>query len=135
MTGGSLPDRTDLDPATGEVTGTPDRAGHRTFTLVVTDADGQSAQPGRVDRRGQRALDHLAGPARRRGRCPYAVTPTVNYGTGPFTWSVAGGSLPAGLTLIRARVRSPGRRPERVRPPSPWWSPTARDAPPTRWSR
>ena len=30
---------------------------------------------------------------------PYTATPTVSGGTGPYTWSVTNGSLPAGLTI------------------------------------
>ena len=96
---GTLPAGLTLNPSTGAISGTPSAAG--TFTLKVTDANGAVAS----------------------GTCPYTINSppsltclttgttgevgvpfsspalTVSGGTAPYTFSVATGTLPAGLTL------------------------------------
>ncbi len=95
---GPLPAGLTLNPSTGAITGTPTAAG--TFTIQVTDANGVLAST----------------------TCPFTIVPpptvtcsavnsgevgvaftspamTVTGGTAPYTFSVATGTLPAGLTL------------------------------------
>jgi hypothetical protein len=98
---GTLPASLTLNPSTGAITGTPTAAG--TFTIKVTDANGVVAVT----------------------TCPYTIVPgsppspltcpsissgevgvpfnspaiAVSGGTPPYTFSVATGTLPAGLTL------------------------------------
>ena len=99
VTDGSLPAGLSIDPATGEVTGTPTTSATTTFDLVVHDSLGGSAsQP--------ESLDVVASPAIVSPTLPggevgaaYDVTPAVSGGTEPFTWSVTDGSLPAGLSI------------------------------------
>jgi titin len=99
VTDGSLPTGLSLDPTTGEITGTPTTSGTATFTLVVTDADGrQATQDESIDVANVPSITSPVLPGGEVG-APYVATPVVSYGTGPFTWSVTGGSLPAGLSL------------------------------------
>ena len=96
---GTLPAGLSLDPTTGEVTGSPTSAGTSTFTLVATDALGATAtQPESVDVAAVPTVSSAMLPAGEVG-VPYDTVPVVSDGTGPYTWSVTGGSLPAGLSL------------------------------------
>jgi hypothetical protein len=66
---------------------------------VVTDADGrQATQDESIDVANVPSITSPVLPGGEVG-APYVATPVVSYGTGPFTWSVTGGSLPAGLSL------------------------------------
>ena len=99
VTGGTLPAGLAVDPSTGEITGTPTTSGTSTFTLQVTDQSGSTATQ-------SESVTVLADPSITSGvlaggevGVPYDQTPTATGGSGDLTWSVAGGSLPAGLTL------------------------------------
>ena len=99
VTGGSLPDGLTLDTSTGEVTGTPTTTGTSTFTLVATDGNGiQATQSESVTISDGLSISSPTLPNGEVG-VNYDVTPVAVGGTGPFTWSVTGGSLPDGLTL------------------------------------
>jgi len=84
------------------VTGTPDAEGTYSFTVQVTSGDGQSAsraftievmpEPGPI------SIDRLLLPPGLVG-LSYNVLLRASGGTGTYAWSVAGGSLPAGLSL------------------------------------
>ena len=99
LSSGTLPSGLTLNTATGAVTGTPTAGGTSTFTLDVTDADGQHAT--RSESVSVAEVPAITSGALVDGEVgvPYAVTPTVQFGLGPFAWSVSGGGLPAGLTL------------------------------------
>ena len=99
VSAGSLPAGITLGSATGTLAGTPTAVGTSTFTVQVTDADGQSATE-------VTSLAIIAGPALSFPAPPsgeigtaYSDTLTASGGTGPYTWSVSSGSLPAGITL------------------------------------
>jgi hypothetical protein len=99
VSGGSLPAGITLNSSTGLLSGTPTTAGTLSFTIKVTDADGQSATEAT-------SLTIVAGPALSFPAPPageinsaYSDTLTVTGGTGPYAWSVSGGSLPAGISL------------------------------------
>jgi hypothetical protein len=99
---GSLPAGLKLDKQTGEITGTPKKAGTFDFTAQVTGA--KHSQPT------SQALAITVAPAD-----PVSITTTslakatenTSYtkslkssgGTAPFTWSVTAGALPPGITL------------------------------------
>jgi large repetitive protein len=99
VSGGSLPAGITLNASTGVLSGTPTTAGTSSFTIKVTDANSQSATEAT-------SLTIVAGPALNFPPPPfgevgsaYSDTLTVTGGTGPYAWSVSGGSLPAGITL------------------------------------
>jgi hypothetical protein len=99
VSSGSPPAGITLDPATGTLAGAPTAAGTSTFTVQVTDADGQSATEATT-------LTIISGPALSFPAPPtgeigtaYSDTLTPSGGTGPYTWSVSAGNLPAGITL------------------------------------
>jgi len=99
---GSLPPGLALNGSTGEISGTPAAAGTYDFTARVTDANGTTAD---------KALSIIVC-------APLAVTTTwvsqgnvcnaytwtlaAEGGLLPYTWSLASGSLPGGLTLNSA---------------------------------
>ena len=100
VSAGSLPPGLSQDPATGAITGTPTTQGIYSATLRVTDADGSTATM---------AFNvSVAGDLSITGSAPNYGTTTVAYtgdnlasagGTAPYSWSVAAGSLPPGLSL------------------------------------
>jgi Bacterial Ig-like domain (group 3)/Putative Ig domain len=99
ISSGTLPAAITLDPATGVLSGTPTTVGTSNFTIKVTDPAGQSDTLAT-------SLAIIAGPTLSFPAPPpgqigsaYSDTLTVNGGTGPYTWSVSSGSLPAGITL------------------------------------
>ncbi len=96
VTTGTLPAGLTLSTA-GVISGTPSAGGSATFTVKVVGAGGASASKSFV-----LVVDTVwiltnALPSGSVGR-PYAAT-LVAGGAGPFTWAVAAGALPAGLTL------------------------------------
>jgi titin len=106
VSAGSLPAGLSLDPAVGALTGTPSATGQDSFTVTVTDANGLTASKGfslEVDAAPAAPVappsitttslpDGLDGS-------PYAVTPDVSGGTGPYTFWLSSGTLPSGLSL------------------------------------
>jgi alpha-tubulin suppressor-like RCC1 family protein len=99
VTAGSLPAGITLDDSTGVLSGTPTDYGTSKFTVRVTDAKGLSdtlATSLTVVRKP--SLDFPALPGAEVG-LGYSYQLTVSDGTGPFTWSVSAGSLPAGISL------------------------------------
>jgi hypothetical protein len=98
VTDGTLPDGLTLSPG-GLISGTPTAAGSFNFTITATDANGATAS---------QAFDVTVAAAPTISptvlpdavvNTPYSQQLNVSGGTGPFTWSVSSGSLPAGLTL------------------------------------
>jgi hypothetical protein len=95
---GTLPAGLTLNASTGAITGTPTTAG--TFTLKVTDKNGVVAT-------GTCPFTIIAAPPLAI-LCPtgagqvgtaYSSNPPVSGGVGPYTYSLAAGALPTGLTL------------------------------------
>lgn len=104
LASGSLPAGLTLTPATGTISGTPTAAGTSSFTAKVVGAGGASATKALSivisASTGTVAISTTSLPAGTIGST-YAATLTAT-GTGPFTWSLASGTLPAGLILDAA---------------------------------
>jgi hypothetical protein len=102
---GSLPAGLTLSGAT--IGGTPTAAGTSNFTLRVTDS-GQPAQSKQISLSlvilpGSLIITTTSLPAATVGT-PYSQTLSAGGGTAPYTWSIASGSLPPGLTLSGATI-------------------------------
>lgn len=100
ITSGALPDGLTLNAATGVVSGTPTVANTFNFDITVTDVDGNTdvlaceiivaAVPAVT------TSSPLAGATVGRS---YTANQTSTGGTAPLVWSLASGSMPAGLAL------------------------------------
>jgi len=102
ISSGALPAGVALDPATGVLSGTPLSKGSFAFAITVADASdpANAASAGGSIAIGAApvAIGTASLPAGRKSIW-YATTVTATGGNGVVTWSVAGGALPAGLTL------------------------------------
>lgn len=100
ITSGALPDGLTLNATTGVVSGTPTVANTFNFDITVTDVDGNTdvlaceiivaAVPAVT------TASPLAGATVGRS---YTANQTSTGGTAPLVWSLASGSMPAGLAL------------------------------------
>ncbi len=94
---GSLPNGLSLNSSTGAITGTPTQAG--TFTIKVTDAAGATAStPCSFTINSQLTLPcptNTSGDV----NTAFSSTVTASGGSGPYTYTIATGSLPNGLSL------------------------------------
>jgi uncharacterized repeat protein (TIGR01451 family) len=105
VSGGSLPAGISLSPS-GNLSGTPTAIGTASFTVKVTDANGQSAtQATSITVAAGVSITSGAPPAAA-VNSPYSFTLTATGGTTPYTWSVNAGTVPAGLTLSSSGVLS-----------------------------
>jgi hypothetical protein len=105
---GSLPAGLSLNAQSGTISGTPTSAGTANFTVRVTDAQNPAdtadkafsltingAAPATLN------ITTTSLPAARRNRS-YSQTVQATGGVRPYSWSLASGSLPPGLTLNAA---------------------------------
>ena len=97
--GGSLPSGVSLNTSTGVLSGSPTTTGSYSYTVLAVDSQGDQAQA-------TATFTVIAGPSITTSVLPtgeenvsYDQTLTAIGGTGPYTWSVASGSLPSGLSL------------------------------------
>jgi Putative Ig domain len=101
---GVLPAGLTLNASTGQISGTPTGSGSFSFTAQVTDSTTPTAQTA------TKALSiTVSGPttlsiatstlSNATEGSAYSATLTATGGTTPYAWSIASGSLPAGLTL------------------------------------
>ena len=101
---GSLPAGLTLNSSTGAVTGTPTATGTSSFVVEATDSSSTpatltSAKHIVVTPVG--AMLAVVGGNQPAGvvGVPYTTNLVASGGTGPYTWSVTAGSLPAGLSV------------------------------------
>jgi len=97
---GSLPTGLSLNTSTGAITGTPTVGGSFTFTVQVTDQTPTTGTKQFTINIGSNILT-VSPPTVPNGTqsSPYSATVTASGGTGPYTFAVTAGSLPAGLSL------------------------------------
>ena len=99
VSSGSLPGGLALNSSTGLLSGTPTASGSFSFTVRITDtAGGTASKAVTLSIAAAPLLLNPAPPSAQAG-VAYSDTLAVTGGTGPFTWSVSSGSLPAGVTL------------------------------------
>jgi len=103
VSSGTLPAGITLS-ADGTLSGTPTANGTSSFTVKVTDADGQSATEATSLTVSDGVHTTFAAPAGAEVQTAYTDTLTAAGGTAPYTWSVNSGSLPPGITLSSAGV-------------------------------
>ena len=105
-TAGSLPAGITL-ASSGAITGTPTATGTSTFTVQVKDSSGTTAtqQLTIAVAPPQLTIMTTALPNGTAGMS-YSQTLTASGGSGSYTWSVSGGSLPPGLILSTGGVLS-----------------------------
>ncbi len=100
VSSGSLPSGLSLNPANGDITGTPTAGGSYTFTIHAVDTITNFGNRSYTVNIGTVSL--TVNPAGLPGGTigtPYNQTVSASGGTGSYTFSVIAGSLPAGLTL------------------------------------
>ena len=106
---GTFPPGLVLD-SDGSITGTNSTAGNFSFTVSVTDADEQSMSgPGSISVLAQMAVAPLCARGCSIGRgCQVCGTfGTVKNGATPYTYRIAGGAVPAGMTWGGLAVNGP----------------------------
>lgn len=97
---GSLPAGLSFDATNGKITGTPTTHGSSPFTVKVTDAAGRTTsqgytitvQPAPIEVLDDRFANGTTGQA-------YSDTLSAQGGVPPYTWQIASGTPPAGLTF------------------------------------
>src|SRR5215831_2641638 len=103
ITAGSLPAGLTLNASNGLITGTPMAAGTSSFTIKVTDSESPAASK-------TSSLSIEVGPPSLtitsasplpsgQQNVAYSQTLAATGGTAPYTWSIAVGTLPAGLAI------------------------------------
>jgi hypothetical protein len=103
ISAGSLPAGLTLHPATGAITGKPVTPSETAdFTVEVTDSEATPASATGSETitvtTAPPAVTTTSLPAATDG-APYSAALAATGGITPYTWSLSGGSLPAGLTL------------------------------------
>jgi YVTN family beta-propeller protein len=100
LASGALPPGLSMNSATGAISGTPTTAATSSFTVSVTDANNFTATSSTLSIVvvPQLAVTTTSLPAGMVGRA-YSQAMQAAGGTAPYTWTIATGSLPAGLNL------------------------------------
>ena len=100
VTAGALPAGLVLNPTTGVISGRPTAGGSYTFSITVTDSGGNVGVQAYtvVIAAVVIGIGPASLPAGMQGNA-YNQTVVGSGGTAPYTYSVSGGALPAGLTL------------------------------------
>jgi FtsP/CotA-like multicopper oxidase with cupredoxin domain len=99
LSAGSLPTPLTLNPASGVISGTPNTPGTYAFTVRVSDAIGRFAtQALSITITTRVVITTTSLPGGFAGTA-YSQTLAATGATQPYTWSIASGSLPTGITL------------------------------------
>ncbi len=104
MSGGSLPAGLTFNPTTGAISGMPTTAGTSTFTVKLVDS---SAVPFAVTANETIVISNPVSPLTLTGGpqpigevgIPYTTSLVATGGVTPYAWSIASGTLPAGLSI------------------------------------
>ncbi len=97
---GALPAGLSLDAASGAITGTPTGSGTSSFTIQATDTLGNiGTRPYSLNIGTNSLTVNPATLPAATQNVSYNQTVSATGGTGPYTYSVSAGALPAGLTL------------------------------------
>lgn len=101
LASGSLPAGLSINSASGTIAGTPTATGTSTFTVKVTDANGIPSPAS-----AEQTILVATPPAAPTGTLPntqagtaYSAAMSGSGGKKPYSWAVASGALPGGLTL------------------------------------
>jgi len=101
VSAGALPSGITLDASAGVLSGVPTMTGTSNFTVQAADSSMPArtgVMPFTVVVNGQLAFSITSLPDAAVG-VPYSTTASVSGGSAPYTWSIASGSLPPGLSL------------------------------------
>ena len=110
LASGTLPSGLTLDARTGTIAGTPTREGtFGNLSILVTDAEGRTANTGTfiIDVRGPPVFSGVPSSVATVGLA-YDSAALVSGGSLPYVYSLAAGTLPAGLTLSSTSGRIAG---------------------------
>jgi hypothetical protein len=101
LASGTLPAGLTLNPSTGVISGTPTQTGPFPITVTATDANGCSGTSGTYTITIACQIITVVNPSNANGTANSAFSETFTQtgGIGTITWSIASGTLPAGLTL------------------------------------
>lgn len=102
LASGQLPEGLTLNATGGQITGAPTKAGTSTFAILITDSAGQTAQISysiTVAAAAQPPVISTTTLPQAVAGQAYSAALQATGGTPPYTWSLASGQLPAGLTL------------------------------------
>ena len=98
ISSGTLPDGLSISTSTGLITGTPTSVGSFPITVQVTDANNfTTTSTGTITVTAGPAVAFTPGNGA--VGVAYTAQPTASGGTGPYTWDVSVGTLPAGLSI------------------------------------
>ncbi|MGO9540968.1 MAG: choice-of-anchor tandem repeat GloVer-containing protein [Terriglobales bacterium] len=99
ITSGSLPSGLTLNTSTGAITGTPTTAGTYSFTAQVADSQGNTAISSCSIVVSSPSLTLSCPTGTAQAGVAYSSALTAMGGVAPYTFSIASGALPPGLTL------------------------------------
>jgi len=109
ITSGQLPSGLSLSPSTGAISGTPTASGTANFTATVMDSSSPAQAASVAMSLVVAPRSNLAPPSPLSILAPnsttgaigsaYSMTLAATGGTGPYSWSIASGHVPVGLSL------------------------------------